>query len=352
VGVVVPVYNCEQFVSEAIESVLAQSFSDFELIVIDDGSVDRSADIAAEFASKDSRVRLLRNGRNVGLGNALNRGWRDTQALYVARLDADDVALPDRLSRQVSFLDAHPAVAVVGGAMIRIDESGVRGATMTFPTSDRGIRSTLARRSCIPHPGALIRREALERAGGYRLNEAQDFDLWLRLSERWELANLAEPVGLYREHPAQVTFAAFERRAAATLAAEASARARRAGGCDPLAFDPTLNREPLALVEVNADEVADRATRYCLELAASYELLDYDNETAALVDHARRTLGHRTDRTFAAAVALKRADAYLAARRPDAALVSVGTALRRAPRYSAGRLLSRLRDRINGRRFR
>jgi hypothetical protein len=351
VSVVIPVFNCERFVAEAVESVLAQSFRDLELIVIDDGSTDRSGEIVAGLLRDDPRGRLLVNERNLGLSRTLNRGWRKARAPYIARLDADDVALPDRLSRQVSFLDAHPRVAAVGGSVIRIGESGALGATVTFPTGNRGIRATLCRRSCIAHPAALIRRSALEGVGGYRLDEAEDFDLWLRLSDEWELANLREPVILYREHPAQVTRATVERQMVATLAIHASAKARRAGRRDPLASAPVMSMDTLALLDVDAAEVEDRVTRACLELAASSQLLGHHVDSAALVEQARGGLGKKTDRAFAAAVALKRADAHLSARRPLAGLAHVCAGVVHAPRYTSGRLLSRLRDLIHGRRL-
>ena len=259
--------------------------------------------------------------------------------------------MPDRLARQLAFLEANPRVAAVGGALIRIDETGTHGATMTFPTADRGIRSTLARRSCISHSAALIRRDALEQAGGYRLNEAEDFDLWLRLSEGWQLANLVEPVLLYREHPGQVTLTTIERQVTATMAAHASARARRAGRHDPLAAATELDAETLAQLELGPAEIAARVTRDCLERAASYELLGHHDQTAALLAIARTTLGPRTDRTFAAALALKRADAHLAAHRPLAAVATACLGVFHAPRYASGRLLARARDRFNGRTF-
>jgi hypothetical protein len=349
VSVVIPVFNCHRFVAEAVESILAQSLRDLELIVVDDGSTDGSGDIVAGLLHDDPRGRLLVNERNLGLSRTLNRGWQAARAPYIARLDADDVALPDRLSRQVSFLDAHPRVAAVGGSLIRIDESGAVGATVTFPTRNRGIRATLRRRSCIAHPAAVIRRSALENVGGYRLDEAEDFDLWLRLSDEWELANLREPVVLYREHPAQVTRATVERQMVATLAIHASAKARRAGRHDPLASAPAMSIDTLDQLRVDAAEVEDRVTRACLELAASSVLLGHHGESAALVEQARGGLGKRTDRAFAAAVALKRADAHLSARRPLAGLADVCAGIVHSPRYTSGRLLSRLRDLMNGR---
>jgi len=351
VSVVIPVFNCERFVAEAVESVLAQSFRDLELIVIDDGSTDRSPEIVAQLIRDERRARLHVNERNLGLSVTSNRGWQEARAPYVARLDADDVALPDRLSRQVPFLDDHPRVGAVGGAAIRIGASGAQGATMRFPTQNRGIRATLDRRSCIAHSAALIRRAALEQVGGYRLDVGGDFDLWLRLAERWELANLAEPVVLYREHPDQITLTKFQQQAIATLAASASARARRAGRADPLALAPELSMETLAELEIGAAEIAGQVTHRCLEVAATYELLGHRSESAALVEHARGTLASRTDRTYAAAVALKRADVHLSAHRPLAGIVDACSGVIRAPRYASGRLLSRVRDRFHGRRL-
>lgn len=346
-----PVFNSERFVAEAIESVLGQTFGELELIVIDDGSTDRSREIVSQFARLDSRVRLVANHSNLGVGRASNRAWRVARAPYIARLDSDDVALPDRLSKQVSFLDAHPEVAVVGGALIRIDERGAHGSISTFPTSERGIRATLQRHNCIAHSAALIRRSALHDIGGYRLNEAGDFDLWLRLSERWPLANLAEPVVLYREHREQVTRTSYERQAAATLAARASAKARRAGRKDPLAASPELNHYPFALTHVAVRDIADRSARTCLELAAADAVAGHHRSSAELLAYARGTLGGDAARMFAAALSLKRADAHLAAHRPLAGLVEACSAVRRAPEYASGRLFSRFRDLSNGRRL-
>ena len=206
VSVVLPVFNGERYLAEAIESVLDQSLQDLELVIVDDGSTDRSRAIVEHFAALDGRVRLLINEINQGLATTLNRGWREAHAPYIARLDADDIALPERLSLQVAFLDSNPAVAVVGGASIRIDEAGHRGAAMLFPTTDRGIRATLTRRCCIPHSGAVIRKSVLEQVGGYRLGEAEDFDLWLRVCRSLAARVLLRfPVVLYREHASQIT---------------------------------------------------------------------------------------------------------------------------------------------------
>jgi len=351
ISVIMPVFDGEAYLAEAVESVLGQSLSDLELIVVDDGSQDGSRAILERFAEEDPRLHLIVNETNLGAMAASNLAWQAARAPYVARLDADDVALPDRLSRQVAFLDAHPRVAAVGGAIIRIDSAGRRGATIRFPTGSRGIRRTLRRHNCLAHSAVAMRRSALLEIGGYRLEVAEDFDIWLRLSERWELANLPEPVGLYREHPAQVTFVKLEGQTTAALAVRAAARSRRAGRSDPLDGARRLTPELLERLEVGPEQVATAVERVCLELAAAYELLGHGVEAAALLAQARASLGKRAERAFAAALALKRADVRLGQRRPVSALAQAGLAVLNAPGYSTARLAARLRDRTNGRMF-
>jgi glycosyltransferase involved in cell wall biosynthesis len=351
VSVVLPVLNGDRYLAQAIESVLSQTLRDLELVIVDDGSTDRSRAIVESLAGRDDRVRLIVNEANLGLAAALNRGWQAARAPYIARLDADDVALPDRLSLQVAFLDSNPAVAVVGGASIRIDAAGNRGAMMLFPTTDRGIRATLTRRCCIPHSGAVIRKRVLEEVGGYRLGEAEDFDLWLRVADRWQLANLPVPVVLYREHAGQITNATLERQSTATVAVRAAARFRRAGLSDPLDGSERVTPEVLEQLKVGRKEIAAQVERDCLERAASYEILGHRDESAALIGQAQRTLGKGTRRRFAAAVELKRADARLTSHRPVAGVAHASLAVLNAPGYATSRLASRFRDRLYGRAF-
>jgi hypothetical protein len=351
VSVVMPVFNSEDYVAEAVESVLRQTLRHIELDVIDDGSADGSHAILEEFLRRDARVRLMTNENNLGVRASLNRACQAARAPYIARLDSDDVALPNRLLRQVEFLDAHPSVAAVGGAMITIDAAGRRGSTVLFATADKGIRSTLKRRNCMAHPTVLIRRSALEDAGGYRLDQAEDYDLWLRLSERWELANLAEPVTLYRQHPGQVSFRNIEKQAQARLAVLAAARVRRAGGSDPLDGVHELTPALLERLKIDHAELLRAVVADCLEWAATLEELGHHAESAELVEHASRTLGERTASIFAAARELKRADVELSSRHPFAASVHALHALGNAPRYASARLFERLRDRIQGRKL-
>jgi glycosyltransferase involved in cell wall biosynthesis len=192
------VYNGEDYLREAVESILHQTFADFEFIIIDDGSTDQTTNILQTIGNE--RLRILSNEKNIGLANSLNRGLRLARGEYVARMDADDVSLPDRLEKEVEFLDHHPAAGVVGTGYISIDESGNETMVVTFPTDNATLQDRLLHHCCICHGSAMIRRECLEAIGGYRpdFKVAEDYDLFLRLAERFEVANLTEPLYKYR----------------------------------------------------------------------------------------------------------------------------------------------------------
>lgn len=213
ISVLLPVYNAERYVAEAVASILAQTRGDFELLVIDDGSTDRSPEILAEFARRDPRVRFQRQ-ENAGYLQALNRMLAEAQGEYVARMDADDVALPERFARQAAFLQQHPEYVVVGSAVANIDEDGDEFCIQPLPQDHAELEAGLLRGRCgICHPAAMIRRDALLAVGGYRQEcyGAEDQDLWLRLSERGRLANLPEVLLKYRVHPHNFTFQHHER---------------------------------------------------------------------------------------------------------------------------------------------
>ena len=144
ISVVLPVRNGAAFLEQALESVLSQTLRELELIVVDDGSTDRTPEILARAAVRDRRVRLLSGGSS-GVVPALNEGCAAAAAPFIARLDADDVALPERLEQQVAVLDAHPEVGLVGGAYFAIDAAGGRRATFRLPTHDAALRARLAK---------------------------------------------------------------------------------------------------------------------------------------------------------------------------------------------------------------
>jgi glycosyltransferase involved in cell wall biosynthesis len=204
VSVLMPVYNAERYVTEAVESILAQTFRDFEFLIIDDGSTDRSLSILKRYAERDPRIYLV-SRPNRGLVPTLNELIAMARGEFVARIDADDVALPERFERQIAFLRGHPEVVCVGGAVLEIDPAGHELAGVhRHPSHDAGIQEDLLRGcTAIWHPTATMRREAVASVGGYReeMKHCEDLDLWLRLGEIGRLANLEEVVLRYRVHP-------------------------------------------------------------------------------------------------------------------------------------------------------
>lgn len=208
VSVLMPVYNAEKYVAEAVESILGQTFGDFEFLIIDDGSLDGSLAILKRYAEKDQRIRLV-SRPNTGYVVALNEMLRLARGKYIARMDADDVALPERFSRQVEFLDIELDVVCVGGAHEVIDEQGrVLLTRLELPENNHEIQQlALAGHGSICHPCAMIRRASLIKVGGYNeaMLPAEDLDLWLRLGEVGALANLKDTVLKYRLHTNSVS---------------------------------------------------------------------------------------------------------------------------------------------------
>jgi hypothetical protein len=349
VSVVIPVFNGEAYLAEAVESVLEQTLEELELVAVDDGSRDASRAILEGFARADPRVRLLANEKNLGISAALNRGWRAARAPYIARLDADDVSLPDRLARQVEFLDAHPSVAVVGGAAIIIGVTGRRTSTMRFPTASRTIHSTLLRHNCLAHPSVMLRRTALEEVGGYRLAHVEDYDLWLRISERFDLANLSDPLILYRVHPGQLSFLVLEERVREALAVRAAARIRLASGADPLAGAEELTPEIIGRLSIDEAEVARALEHELLAWATVLADLNHPEEADDLVVQASRLRRRPARRAFAAARELRQAETLLGDGRPLAAVSHGLRAFGLEPKYAFSRLKAWLGDRLRGR---
>jgi glycosyltransferase involved in cell wall biosynthesis len=189
-----------------VQSVLDQSEADLELIVIDDGSVDATPALLG--AIRDPRLRVERRPP-AGLTPSLNRAIELARAPLLARLDADDVALPDRLARQRRFLDAHPEVGLLGTGAREVDAAGRVVGLVTPPPDDLGIRRALIRRNPFVHSSVLMRRRVIDEVGGYdpALPVAQDYELWMRMSRVTRLANLPEPLVVRRLLPGRVSSA-------------------------------------------------------------------------------------------------------------------------------------------------
>jgi len=257
VSVVLPVYNAERFVGEAIDSILGQTLADLELVVIDDGSTDGSRRILSAFAGRDSRVRLI-SRENSGLATTLNEGIRLATAAYVAIMNADDIAFPDRLAKQAVFLDTHENVAVVGSQTRFLAAGAIAAPATRLPQSPSDVRRLLETASPLAHPAVMFRRQAVLDAGLYRqqVTPAEDYDLWLRLADRAELANLPDVLLHYRLHPGQMTANRDEGFAVATLVVQAASRERRAGRPDPVDGVTALSSELLARLRIRERDIS------------------------------------------------------------------------------------------------
>ena len=202
VSVIMPVYNAAPYLARAVESVLAQSFGDFEFLIHDDGSTDDSLKILRDYAAKDARM-IVTTGANEGLAATLNRVIGTARAPLLARMDADDICLPDRFEKQVAYLDANPDCAVLGGCETTIDAAGYRIADVRVPRTHEEIDANNLRGvTSIRHPTVMMRRDAVRHCGGYdpELVPSEDLDLWLRVAETGRLANLPDIVLEYRIH--------------------------------------------------------------------------------------------------------------------------------------------------------
>lgn len=190
VTVLLPVYNGETYLLEAIESILNQTFTDFEFLIIDDGSTDNTWDILNKF--NDSRIRLIKNNQNMGITKTLNKGLQLARGNYVARMDADDICFPERLQRQKAFLDDNLNFAMVGSWIEVIDEVGRKIKRINFPIVSYCLRWRLLYTNTFVHSAVMFRKNAVLDIGGYLDNyrHAEDYDLWSRLSTHWKVANI------------------------------------------------------------------------------------------------------------------------------------------------------------------
>jgi glycosyltransferase involved in cell wall biosynthesis len=213
ISVIMSVYNGGRFLSQAVESILAQTFSDFEFIIIDDGSTDDSRAVLQQFAQKDQRIKLT-SRENRGLTKSLNEGIAMAQGEFLARMDSDDVSLPERFALQIEFLRAHPDCVAVGGDSVRIDEDGREMTGPKMPVSHDEIEAELllGKGGALMHPTLMVRKEAMNAVGGYRelFKTSQDLDLYLRLAQKGKLANIPQVVLRYRIHDASVSSAKRE----------------------------------------------------------------------------------------------------------------------------------------------
>lgn len=204
VSIVIPVYNAEPYLAESIKSVLAQTWTDFELIIIDDCSKDRSPEIVQSF--HDARIRYYRNERNAGVAASRNRGIQLARGELVAQMDQDDIARPYRIAVQVAFLGKHPDIGLCGGAIVKFSPTSRH--RITFPVDHEELRVTHLFHSGFAHPTVMARRAFLVANGLYydeTCRNQEDYELWCRLVEKTRVANLKKVLLEYRSHATQLS---------------------------------------------------------------------------------------------------------------------------------------------------
>ena len=205
VSVICAVHNGERFLRQSVDSILGQSFSDFEFLLINDGSTDDTASILDAIAGQDARVRVVHQEK-IGLTKSLNRGLELARGRFIARQDDDDLSWPTRLAQQVAYLDAHSNCIAVGARYVTIDGSDkVRGRSRV-PLMSSKIKRALVTHNVIAHSVAMFRREEVLNAGGYdeSCRTAQDYELWCRLAVEHDLANLKPYLLSRRKHAGRI----------------------------------------------------------------------------------------------------------------------------------------------------
>lgn len=200
VTVLLPVYNGEREVRQAIESILLQSYGDFDFFIIDDGSSDTSPDIISQYAAQDKRIKAIFHRHNVGLVRTLNEGLQQSEADLVVRMDQDDESLPERIATQRSFMIGNPGVAVAGSFVYYMGGRRTYDRVISLPTKAEEIRHDLHIKNCIYHPSVILRRREIVELGGYRaeFKNAEDYDLWLRVIRKYDVVNIDKPLLRYR----------------------------------------------------------------------------------------------------------------------------------------------------------
>lgn len=207
VSVVMPVYNAERYLREAIESILNQTFKDFEFIIVDDNSTDGSSRIIQGYARKDKRIIALKNEKNLGIAGNRNKGISLVRGKYVVWQDVDDISMVYPIEHQYKFMEENPEVGIVGGYLQFFNENGDLSIRKYAP-DDEMLRRNIFKYSPVAQPGAMIRRKCFDEFGGYNLKypPAEDLDMSFRIGSKYKFANLQEIVIKYRKNINSATF--------------------------------------------------------------------------------------------------------------------------------------------------
>jgi glycosyltransferase EpsE len=200
ISVIMSVYNDELFLRESIESILTQSFKDFEFIIINDASTDNCLEIIKEYQKSDRRIKIINHEKNEGLARSLNDGILISRGRYIARHDSDDIALTNRLSKQIDYVLKNPHIKLLGSSAIKINENGEKMGEIPVPLTNQEIIKHISRGNPFIHPSVIIDKEALINIGMYdeNIRRTQDYELWFRMLTKYQCSNLNEVLLLYR----------------------------------------------------------------------------------------------------------------------------------------------------------
>lgn len=292
VSVLMSCYNAKRWLHEAGESVLAQTFEDFEFILVDDGSTDDTWNVIQRYRERDQRVVAICK-KNTGLADSLNVGIAKARGTWIARLDADDVCEPTRLQEQVAYVRDNPAIILLGTGCVEIDERSDVVKTHAYPSAHAALVRHLVRvQRFFPHSSAFYLRDAVRRQGGYRtrMRRAQDWDLWLRLSEYGRLGCLERPLVRIRKHEGQISHGESGRRQISDCRAGiVSYFLRRRGLIDPIERDNATWLAFLLWLEMRLEEEALFDERRAYDVARA-EFVRYDNPLVGAAAFAARVL--------------------------------------------------------------
>lgn len=211
VTVLMPVFNSSHYLRQAIQSILGQTFVDFDFLIVDDGSTDGSQEIVKSF--HDSRIQLVQNPENSGVAVSLNLGIKMAQTKYIARMDGDDISEPTRLAKQIAFLEKKSSVGICGSWVRTLDQSG-KGHVMRFPKTAEAVRAYILYNNPLAHPAVMMRRQFLTECSLFydeSCEAGQDYEFWSRCSQRFAIENIAEPLLIWRLHQDGVTHQKFSK---------------------------------------------------------------------------------------------------------------------------------------------
>ena len=285
VSVLLSVHNGGNYLKDAVESVLRQTYCDFEFLILDDGSTDGSTEYLDGLAEQDSRVRVIRQ-QNQGLVASLNRLITESRGSLLARMDADDICTPDRFQLQVQQFEHDPDLAVLGGRIEMIDPSGKSLGEQGYPLTARESEEMLWFGCPVAHPAVMMRRDVVVEIGGYRdfFAHCEDYDLWLRISQRAPIRNLDKVVLKYRVHQDSVSSSKRSEQLLGTYFAQAAWLMRRRGEPDPVHQWDKPSLELLENLRLPAEEKCLFMARWTL---AAVHAQDHSNRPL-VSEHLRK----------------------------------------------------------------